>query len=113
MAIPIPGRHSLFSLLQEVLHHQSEGRICLSRAVHDTLDDFRWLATDLASRPTCMHKIFPQPNPELASAQDLACLGIWEALSFQPPHVYKNEPQLLVALPNHLPGGPFCGGHTV
>jgi hypothetical protein len=76
MAIAIPGSRGLFSLLQEALCHQSEGRIRLSRAVHDTLDDFRWLATDLASRPTRMHEIVPQPHPELVGAQDAARSGM-------------------------------------
>ena len=53
MSIAIPGSRGLFSLLQEVLrYHEPNSRIRLSRGVHDCLDDFRWLADDLASRLT-------------------------------------------------------------
>jgi hypothetical protein len=76
MTIAIPGRRGLFSLLQEALRHQSECCLCLSRIVHDTLDDFSCLATDLASWQTHMHKTVPQPSPELAGAQDAARSGM-------------------------------------
>jgi hypothetical protein len=80
MAIAIPGSRGLFSLLQEALRHQTEGRIRLSRGVHDTLDDLRWLAHDLSARPTRLHEIVPQPDPELLGAQDASgegMEGVW------------------------------------
>jgi hypothetical protein len=80
MAIAIPGSRGLFSLLQEALRHQSDGRIRLSRGVHDTLDDLRWLANDLAIRPTRLYEIVPQPDPELLGAQDASgdgMGGVW------------------------------------
>jgi hypothetical protein len=76
MAIAIPGSRGLFSLLQEALRHQTNGRIRLSKGVHDTLDDFRWLAADLASRPTRLYEIVPQPDPELVGAQDASGEGM-------------------------------------
>jgi hypothetical protein len=76
MAIAIPGSRGLFSLLQEALRHQTDGRIRLSKGVHDTLDDFRWLAADLASRPTRLYEIVPQPDPELLGAQDACGVGM-------------------------------------
>jgi hypothetical protein len=58
MSIAIPGSRGLFSLLQEALRHQEPGaRIRLSQGVHDCLDDFRWIAHDLASRPTRLYDI--------------------------------------------------------
>jgi hypothetical protein len=39
MAIALPGSNGLFSLLQEALRHQSNGRIRLSQGVQDTLED--------------------------------------------------------------------------
>jgi hypothetical protein len=76
MAIAIPGSRGLFSLLQEALRHKSDGRIRLSRGVHDTLADFLWLAQDLSSRPTRLFEIVPQPSPELVGAQDASGRGM-------------------------------------
>ena len=80
MAIALPGSMGLFSLLQEALRHHSDGRIRLSQGVHDTLKDLRWLAQDLASRPTRLYEIVPQPEPELLGAQDASgggMGGVW------------------------------------
>jgi hypothetical protein len=76
MAIALPGSKGLFSLLQEALRHQSDSRIRLSQGVHDTLKDLRWLAQDLASRPTRLYEIVPQPEPELLGAQDASGNGM-------------------------------------
>jgi hypothetical protein len=76
MAIALPGSRGLFSLLQEALRHQHAGRICLSRGVHDTLDDIRLLADDLPNRPTRLHEIVPQPDLELLGAQDASGKGM-------------------------------------
>jgi hypothetical protein len=75
MAIAIPCSRGLFSLLQEALRYQHAGRIHLSRGVHDTLHDLRWLADGLSNRPTRLHKIVPQPDPELLGAQDASGEG--------------------------------------
>jgi hypothetical protein len=76
MAITIPGSRGLFSLLQEALRHKSNGRIRLSRGVHDTLADLCWLADDLSFCPTRIYKIVPQPTPELVGAQDASGQGM-------------------------------------
>lgn len=56
MAIALPGGRGLFSQLQSVLTYdrnpQPADQLCLTTAVHDQLDDFRWLASTIASRPT-------------------------------------------------------------
>jgi hypothetical protein len=87
MSIAIPGSRGLFSLLHEALRHQEPGaRIRLSQGVHDCLDDFRWIANDLADRPTRLYEIVPQTHPELLGAQD-ACGygmgGVWFPVSQQ------------------------------
>ena len=53
MSIAILGARGLFSLLQEAFCHveSSRPRIRLSKAVHGLLDDFWWLANDIASQP--------------------------------------------------------------
>jgi hypothetical protein len=76
MAIAIPGSRGLFSLLQEDLRHQHARRIRLSHGVHDTLDDLRWLADNLSNRPTRLHEIVPQPDPELLGTQDASGKGM-------------------------------------
>jgi hypothetical protein len=76
MSIALPGSRGLFSLLQEALRHQSQGRIRLSQGVHDTLADLRWLANDLSARPTRLYEIIPQPEPELLGAQDASGHGM-------------------------------------
>jgi hypothetical protein len=77
MAIAIPGSRGLFSLLhQEALRHKTNGCMRLSRGVHDTLADLRWLADDLSCRPTRLYEIVPQPSPKLVGAQDASGRGM-------------------------------------
>jgi hypothetical protein len=56
MAMALPGGRGLFSQLQSVLTYpnnpQPSDRLRLTPAVHDQLDDFRWLASTLTSRLT-------------------------------------------------------------
>ena len=76
MSIALPGSRGLFSLMQEALRHQTKNRIRLSKGVHAALDDFRWLAADLAGRPTRLYEVVPQPDPELLGAQDACGVGM-------------------------------------
>ena len=50
MVLAIPGGRGLFSALQRALR-RTTGRIRLTQAVHDELDDWRWLTRDIHSRP--------------------------------------------------------------
>ena len=59
MALPLPGDRGLFSQMQEALCHVKGKRVILSPGVHDALDDFKWLAEDVAKRPTRMYKLVP------------------------------------------------------
>ena len=54
MALALPGAWGLFSQIQEALCHVKGKRVTLSPGVHDALDDFKWLAEDVAKRPTLM-----------------------------------------------------------
>ena len=51
MSITILGAHRLFSLLQESFCHVESGQpqIQLTKAVHGFLDNFHWLANNVAS----------------------------------------------------------------
>ena len=77
MSIAIPGSRGLFSLLQEALRHreQSRPRIRLTKDVHRVLDDFRWLAKDIASRPTRLAELLPNA-PRVLGACDAAGTGM-------------------------------------
>ena len=48
MVLAIPGGRGLFSALQRALR-RTTGRIRLTQAVHDELDDWRWLTRDIHS----------------------------------------------------------------
>ena len=77
MAIAIPGARGLFSLLQEALRHKEKHRprIRLSADVHRVLEDFRWLAKDVASRPTRLAELLPS-RPRIYGACDAAGTGM-------------------------------------
>ena len=60
MTLALPGARGLFSHIQNALWQPIKGRIRTTRHVHDTLNDFRWLADNLAQRPTRL--------PELVAA---------------------------------------------
>ena len=52
MALALPRARGLFSQMQEALCHVKGKRVTLSLGVHDALDDFKWMAEDVAKRPT-------------------------------------------------------------
>ena len=66
-----PGAKYLFRILQVGQRHQTDKRVRLSPAVDAFLDDFRWLAQDLTSRPTRLAEILPQ-DPSVIGAVDVA-----------------------------------------
>jgi hypothetical protein len=72
MALSVPGSRGLFCSLQEALRHKANdgARVRLGRHVHSFLDDFRWLAEVLASRPTSMLEVVPSSSPATRGACD-------------------------------------------
>jgi hypothetical protein len=72
MVLAVPGAHCLFCSLQEALCHKANdgARVRLGRHVHSFLDDFRWLAEGLASRPTIMLEVVPSKSPATRGAYD-------------------------------------------
>ena len=78
MVITLPGARRLFSMLQEAFRHKEKGRqrLRLSKAVHGFLDDFYTLAQDIASRPTRIAELIPNPIPTTLGACDTAGVGI-------------------------------------
>ena len=77
MSIALPGTRGLFSLLQEAFRHKEEKRprIRLTKNVHGVLDDFRWLAQDIAARPTRLAELLPG-TPSIYGACDAAGTGM-------------------------------------
>jgi hypothetical protein len=83
MVLAIPGGRGLFSQLQTVLTtptnpHPSD-RLRLSQAVHDQLDDIRWISSDLSSRPTRWAEAVDSTPTFLATvdASGLGMGGTW------------------------------------
>ena len=60
MAVAMPGARNMFGRLQNALKGATN-RIALNKGVHQALDDFRWLANDLTSRPTRVAELVPLP----------------------------------------------------
>ena len=75
MALAIPGSSGCFSLLQTALQRSSDGRVRLTNAVHDQLDDFRWLAEQLRARPTRIAEIVPD-EADFVGTMDAAGPGM-------------------------------------
>ena len=59
MALSLPGARGILSQMKEALCHVKGKRVTLSPGVHKALDDFKWLAEDVAKRPTRMYELVP------------------------------------------------------
>ena len=57
MAIVLPGAQGLFSQMKEALHHVEGKRVALTRGVHQSLTDFRWLVENLSKLPKRMYDL--------------------------------------------------------
>ena len=78
MSIALPGSLGLFSVLQEAFRHEdpTRQRLNFSKALHGFLEDFCWLATDVASRPTRIAELVPDSVPATIGACDAAGTGM-------------------------------------
>ena len=52
MALALPGARGLFSQMQEALCHVEGKRVTLSPCLHKALEEFKWLADNVAKLPT-------------------------------------------------------------
>ena len=98
MSIALPGSRNLFGQLQKALTDRKGGRVTLKRGVHQALDDFRWLANDLSSRPTRIAELVPL-NPVAEGHHDASgkgAGGIWFPGSGLVPRQGYNATQPLV-----------------
>ena len=78
MSIALPGSVDLFLLLQEALRHKESmwSRLSLSKLLHGFLKDLRWLAKDVATQPTRIAELIPDPVPVTTGACDAAGTGM-------------------------------------
>ena len=104
MALALPGSRGLFSQLQSVLTSTAPGhRLLLTPAVHDQLDDLRWLANDLASRPTRWGEIIDS-DPAFLGTVDACGVGmggVWlDAAARHPPILWRHPftPEIVALL---------------
>jgi len=87
MTMAIPGGQGLFSTLQEAFRHpEKDGRLRLRQHVHDFLQDFRWLAKDIAARPTRIAEAIPAVVPDTLGANDAAAAGMGGVLFVPDEH---------------------------
>ena len=78
MVIALLGAKGLFSMLQEAFRHEekSQNRLRLNKSVHGCLEDFWCLAQNIASRPTQIAELIPDPIPATLGACDAAGMGM-------------------------------------
>jgi hypothetical protein len=90
MVLGIPGARGLFSHLQAALDTATpKGRMRLSRHVHATVQDFRWLASTLSERPTRLYELVAQ-EPAIHGAHDAARYGMGGVIFPPPQHMWRN-----------------------
>ena len=78
MELALPGARGLFSQMQEDHCHFKGKTVTLFTGVHDALSDFKWLAEDVANRPTRMYELVPL-RPTVDGYQDASgymCGGV-------------------------------------
>ena len=59
MSLALPGSRNLFSQMQLALQQRFGARIALKKGVHQSLQDFKYLLDDIASRPTRIAELVP------------------------------------------------------
>ena len=105
MALALPGARGLFSQMQEALSHVNGKRFTLSPGIHNALDDFKWLAEDVAQQPTRMYARVPlRPTVDgYYDASGYMCGGVVLPGSTATPQ--KSPPQPSAARPSPNPTG--------
>lgn len=74
MIVAIPGGLGCLSWLQERLRSAPD-RVYLNSQFKDAIDDFRWLATDIANRPTRIAEMIPEA-PSYVGTSDASGRGM-------------------------------------
>ena len=74
MALALPGARNVFSAMQNALVLSKNSRIALRKGVHQSLNDFRWMADDISTRPTRIAELVPL-HPSALGLHDASALG--------------------------------------
>jgi hypothetical protein len=79
MAIALPGSRNIFSTMQNALATKTGSRVALHKGVHDALDDFRWMHSNISTRPTRIAELVPLPPVAEGhhDASGIGAGGIW------------------------------------
>ena len=102
MALALPGARGLFSHLQQAIHSRQGTRLRLTPAFHQALEDFRWLATHLGSRPTRLQELVPS-EPSVVGAHDASGLGAGGILLPHPSVSIRQQPLLTLSASTAVP----------
>ena len=115
MALALPGAQGLFSQMQEALCHVKCKRVTLSPGVHDALDDFKWLAEDVAKRPTRMYELVPlRPTVDgYHNASGYMCGGVVLPGPTATPRTLPPQPSAARPSPNPTGGAPHSMAHAL
>ena len=78
MALALPGARGFFRQMQEALCHVKGKLVTLSTGIHEALSDLKWMAEDVADRPTHMYELVPlQPTVDgYHDASGYMCGGV-------------------------------------
>ena len=93
MVLAIPGGRGLFSHLQSALTSSPDACpsdcVTLGKPIHDQLDDLRWLAKDLSTRPSRWGEVVDSDPSFIgavdASAEGMGGSGLMLNNSYPPP----------------------------
>ena len=94
MQLALPGSAGCFSFLQEALGPSNQ-RVKISKLVRDQLQDFKWIASSLSSRPTHLAEVVPTP-PTYFGTMDAAkegMGGVWLPPPNQAPPLAIQQPK--------------------
>ena len=97
MSLALPGSRNIFSQLQHALLRHKGKWIALRKGTHNAIADFRWLLTNISSRPTRIAEIVPLKASALGhhDASELGAGGAWFPHTTLTPRIpYKPLPIL-------------------
>jgi len=74
MSLALLGARNVFSAMQNALVLSKNSRISLRKGVHQSLNDFHWIAHDISTRPTQIAESVPL-HPSALGLHDVSGLG--------------------------------------
>lgn len=90
MAVALPGARGLFSQLQQALTTAKGGRLNLHKGIHQSISDFKWMHTNIATRPTRIQELIPL-TPTITGDHDASGAGAGGVL-FPAPTATPRQP---------------------